>query len=63
MHMTPADALEKLEKQLIGLKIDENTIRAKVKEWATKDIQIGMLEPSQIAEVVIGACKQSYEKA
>ncbi len=61
-HTTPADALEKLEQQLIGLEIDENTIR-QVKKWATKDIQIGMLESSQIAEEVIGTYKQSYEKA
>ena len=33
LHMTPGDALEKLEQELIGLKIDEKAIKAKVDGW------------------------------
>ncbi|MEX2723525.1 MAG: hypothetical protein Q6367_006490 [Candidatus Freyarchaeota archaeon] len=68
MHMFPGDALEKLEKELIGLKVkDVAAIREKV-NWMFRrggmypeGVQIGMLEESQLVDIIVQACKQSYE--
>ncbi|MGQ9722278.1 MAG: hypothetical protein ACUVXA_13260, partial [Candidatus Jordarchaeum sp.] len=62
MHMTPSDGLEKLEKELIGMKIDESAIKAKVSEWFGTGVQIGMLEPSKLVGVIMEACKLSYKR-
>lgn len=62
MHMTPSDGLEKLEKELIGMKIDESAITAKVSEWFGTGVQIGMLEPSKLVGVIMEACKLSYKR-
>jgi len=63
MHMNPADGLEKLEQELIGVKIDENAIKAKVSEWFSKGMEIGMLEQSQLVDIILEACKQSYKES
>jgi len=63
MHMTPGYALEKLEQELIGMKMDHNSIRAKVEAWYGAGVSIGMLEPSQLTGLIMEACKLSYEEA
>jgi lipoate-protein ligase A len=63
MHMVPADGLEKLEKELIGMKIDEKAIKAKVDNWYKSGVQIGMLEPVQLSGIIMEACKLSYKEA
>jgi hypothetical protein len=63
LHMTPGDALEKLEQELIGLKIDEKAIKAKVDGWFSKGVMIGMLEPTQLVGIINEAIKLSYEKS
>jgi lipoate-protein ligase A len=68
LQMAPGDSLEKLEQELIGLKIDEKAIREKV-QWMFKlggmyegGVQIGMLEEPQLVDIIMQACKQSYEE-
>ncbi|MHA1363275.1 MAG: hypothetical protein ACTSP1_12215 [Candidatus Freyarchaeota archaeon] len=62
MQMTPADALEKLEQELIGQKIDEGIIKKKVYEMFESGTQIGMLEEPQLVDIILQACKFSYEE-
>ncbi|MFB0559625.1 MAG: hypothetical protein ACETWM_00135 [Candidatus Lokiarchaeia archaeon] len=62
IHMRPGDALEKLEQELSGLEINEAVIRAKVEEWFNTGIDIAMLEQSQIVNIILEACKKSYEE-
>ncbi|MFB0559997.1 MAG: biotin/lipoate A/B protein ligase family protein [Candidatus Lokiarchaeia archaeon] len=61
MHMIPSDALEKLEKELIGLKIEEVAIREKVHEMFSSGAEIGLMGEDQLFNVVMEACKLSYE--
>ncbi len=63
MHMTPGDALEKLEQSLIGMKIDQNAINAKVEEWSGTGVTIGMLEAPQLTGIINEAIKLSYEES
>jgi len=61
MHMYPADALEELEKELKGCKIDEALIRSKVEKFfARRSVSTGLGSPELIAEAIIKACKESY---
>lgn len=68
LQMAPGDALEKLEKELIGLKAkDEKAIREKV-NWMFRrggmypdGVQIGMLQELQLVDIIMQASKQSYE--
>jgi len=62
MQMTPADALEKLEQELIGQKIDEGIIKKKVHEMFESGTQIGMLEKPQLVDIILQACKFSFEE-
>ncbi|MCX8176205.1 MAG: hypothetical protein N3E48_03105, partial [Candidatus Bathyarchaeota archaeon] len=63
MHMYPADALEELEKELKGCKIDETLIKNKVNElFVRKNVIIGMGSAELVAETVIKACKESYKQ-
>jgi lipoate-protein ligase A len=62
-HMTPTEALEDLEKELKGCKIDENLITTKVEElFAKKNVFIGLGSASLVSDTVIQACKESYKK-
>jgi hypothetical protein len=61
--MTPTEALEDLEKELKGCKIDENLITTKVEElFAKKNVFIGLGSASLVSDTVIQACKESYKK-
>jgi len=63
MHMYPADALEELEKELKGCRIDETIIRNKVNELFTrKSVSIGLGSAELVAETIIKACKESYKQ-
>jgi hypothetical protein len=61
--MTPAEALEDLEKEFRGCKIDENLIRNKTEElFANKNVVIGLGSASFVSDTVIQACKESYKE-
>ncbi|MGQ9722473.1 MAG: lipoate--protein ligase family protein [Candidatus Jordarchaeum sp.] len=62
MHMVPADALEKLEKELIGLKIDNKTIKEKVHGIFEGGAEIGLMREEQLLSIILEACKLSYEE-
>ncbi len=63
LHMVPGDALEKLEQELIGLKIDKSAIGGKVHAMFESGVEIGLMGEEQLFNIIMEACKLSYEES